>query len=199
MTAAPSLRLFVALPLPAEVAAQLVVVQRELRDVLPPSSVAWVKPGGLHLTLRFLGDVNAARMPELEQSLRAGLREQGELDLVCERLGCFPDRRFPRVVWAWVHAADEQLDRLAQAVEAAVAPFAEKPVDARFVGHVTLARPKQIRRADAERLARFVEGAVARRFGEWRAGAVELIQSRLGPGGSEYTTRATINLLSDSH
>jgi 2'-5' RNA ligase len=63
---------------------------------------------------------------------------------------------------------------------------------------VTLARPRQIRRADAERLARFVEGAVTRRFGEWRAGAVELIQSRLGPAGSEYTTLATLNLLPDS-
>lgn len=197
MDAVPSLRLFVALPLPAELVTQLIAVQRELRDVLPPHSTAWVKPINLHLTLRFLGDVNAARVPELEQNLRAGLCAQGELNLVCERLGCFPDLRFPRVVWAWVHAADEQLNHLVQAVETAVAPFAEKPADARFVGHVTLARPKQIRRADAERLARFVEGAATRRFGEWRAGVVELIQSRLGPGGSEYTTLATLNLLPD--
>jgi 2'-5' RNA ligase len=51
-----------------------------------------------------------------------------------------------------------------------------------------LARPKQLRRTDAEHLSSFLEGAGATRFGSWRVGAVELIRSELSPQGSHYTT-----------
>lgn len=66
--------------------------------------------------------------------------------------------------------------------------FAEKPAEARFVGHITLARPKLIKRTAAEEVARFMDGEVATQFGRWRAEAVELIQSELSAQGSRYTT-----------
>lgn len=188
-------RLFIALSLPAAVKAELARVQRELRDVLPPHSASWTKPDNLHLTLRFLGDVDAGRVAELEQSFRAAVTGFGELDLLCERLGCFPDLRFPRVVWAWVHDPAEKLAALARRVNEAVAPFAERPVENAFTGHITLARSKQIKRAGAEMLAKFVAGAATRRFGQWRASEVELIRSELLPTGSRYTTLATVSLL----
>lgn len=170
-------------------------VQRELREVLPPHSASWTKPDNMHLTLCFLGDVEVGRLAELEQGLRAAVTDHGELDLLCERLGCFPDLRFPRVVWAWAHDTEEKLAALAQRVNEAVAPFAERPAENSFTGHITLARPKQIKRPDAERLAKFVTAAVARHFGRWRASEVELICSELLPTGSRYTTLATASLL----
>lgn len=188
-------RLFIAIELPDTVRAELGRGQRELREVLLPHSAAWTKPDNMHLTLRFLGHVDADRVGELEQSLRAAVTGLGELDLLCERLGCFPDLRFPRVVWAWVHDADEKLTELSRRVNEAVAPFAERPAENAFTGHITLARPKQIRRADAGRLARFVESAATRRFGQWRASEVELIRSELLPSGSRYTTLARASLL----
>jgi 2'-5' RNA ligase len=188
-------RLFIALALPAVVKLELARVQRELRDVLPPHAASWTKPDSMHLTLRFLGDVDVGRVSELEQSFRAAVTGFGELDLLCERLGCFPGLRFPRVVWAWVHDPEEKLLVLAQRVNEAVAPFAERPAENELTGHITLARHKQIKRAGSEPLAKFVEGAATRRFGQWRASEVELIRSELLPLGSRYTTLATVSLL----
>lgn len=195
MNPAETYRLFIAIPVPEAAKAELVRVQNELREVLPHHSASWTKPDNMHLTLRFLGDVDVRRVADLEQTLRSTVTGFGELDLLCERLGCFPDLRFPRVVWAWVHDLEQKLDALSQRVNEAVSRFAEKPTEARFTGHITLARPKQIKRADAERLTKFVEQAASRRFVQWRASEVELIRSELTSFGSRYTTLAKPGLV----
>jgi len=189
-----SARLFIALAVPDEVRASLRKVQGELQDILPPRAAAWTRPDGLHLTLRFLGNVEVTRVSELSQRLGAALVGFGEFELVCERLGCFPDLRFPRVVWAWVHDDADRLVKLHRRIDEAVAGFAEKPAENNFTGHITLARCKQIKRPEAERLARFVEGAVHRGFGEWPAQSVSLIQSHLGQTGATYTERSCATL-----
>lgn len=141
----------------------------------------------MHLTLRFLGNVVSSQIPELSAKLKTSLTGFGELHLVCERLGCFPDLRYPRVIWSWVHDEAGQLTKLFHQIDEAVSPFAEQPAEKVFTGHITLARPKQIKRPDAERLARFVEGAVKRQFGNWTAESVSLIQSQLGQTGATHT------------
>ncbi len=188
------LRLFVAVALPADVKAALCDLQRELKKVLPPFSVAWTRPEGMHLTLRFLGSVGESHVPELERSLRGRLEGFGPLDLVCERVGCFPDRRFPRVVWAGVHDAAGRLPKVHELVNQAAEGFAEKPAEPHFVGHATVGRPKHVRRPDAAALARFVDASIRRRFGAWRCGEIELVRSDPSPTGSRYTTIATIAL-----
>jgi RNA 2',3'-cyclic 3'-phosphodiesterase len=183
-------RTFVAIAVPEEVRTELLAAQHDLQTVLPRQAAAWSKPDNMHLTLRFLGNVAATRVLELTNKLRPALTGFGALELICERLGCFPDLRFPRVVWAWVHDEAERLPQLQLRIEAVVREFAEQPAESRFVGHITLARPKQIKRPEAERLARFVEGAVGRTFGRWRAKEVLLLRSELSPGGSKYVELA---------
>ena len=185
---AKPVRAFVAIPLPDSVRNGLALAQGELRELLPPRSVAWTKPDNMHLTLRFLGAVDPERIPEVSQRLQAALAGFGGIELICERLGCFPDLRFPRVVWAWIHDAEGRLAQLYLRVDAAVEEIAIKPAEKRFVGHVTLGRPKQIKRKEAEQISSFVEAAVGRRFGGWRCEIVRLIRSDLTPGGSCYTT-----------
>jgi 2'-5' RNA ligase len=189
VTSGPKLRLFVAIPLPTEVKVSLREAQAKLKTILPSGSTAWTKPDSMHLTLRFLGDVAPENLPEISRRLRESLSGFGALELICERLGCFPHPRYPRVVWAWVHdEPDERLAGLHRHVEDAVASFAEQPAEARFVGHITLARPKLIKRATAEKLRRFLDESVTTRFGTWRAEGLELIRSELSAQGSRYTT-----------
>ncbi|MBP9903738.1 MAG: RNA 2',3'-cyclic phosphodiesterase, partial [Verrucomicrobia bacterium] len=116
--------------------------------------------------------------PELSARLRRALAGFGDFQLVCEGLGCFPDLRSPRVIWAGVHGANERLLQLQHRVENAVAGLALQPAAANFVGHVTLARSKPIPSSNAEHLARFVEDAAHRRFGGWRVPTVSLIHSQ---------------------
>jgi 2'-5' RNA ligase len=169
-------------------------MQHELQSDLPRAAAAWSKPDNMHLTLCFLGNVAAARVLELTNQLRTAVTGFGALELICERLGCFPDLRFPRVVWAWVHDETARLPQLQLRIEAAAREFTEQPAEGRFVGHITLARCKQIKRPEAERLARFVEREVGRTFGRWQAKEVLLLQSELSPGGSKYQELARFAL-----
>lgn len=188
------IRAFVAIELPEEIRSCLGAVQSELQDILPRHSTAWSKPHNIHLTLRFLGNVSWPQIPHLQSNLSQAVAGFGPLDLICERLGCFPDLRYPRVVWAGVHDAKERLQQLQHRVSEAAREFAGKPADEPFVGHITLARPKQIKRPDAERLAGFVNAAATRTFGNWHAREILLLRSELASSGSTYHELARARL-----
>jgi 2'-5' RNA ligase len=149
----------------------------------------------LHLTLRFLGDVDCWRIEDLKTSLLKRVGMVGRFELRCERLECFPNLRRPKVVWAWVHDEQEQLAALQRIVVIATETFTQQPKENQFIGHVTLARLKRIRRAEVERIASFFEGAVHRQFGSWAANEVELVRSELSPQGSRYTVLAEVPLV----
>jgi 2'-5' RNA ligase len=184
-------RLFVAIRLPERVRERLGRVQAELRALLPPRVCSWVKPEAMHLTLRFLGDVRVDVREELIRQLGHQLDGQPQLYLQAERLGCFPNLRFPRVIWAWVHDKGEPdatgLKRLQQAVAAASSGYTSEPSEATFQGHITLSRVKQVRRSHVATIAGFVEKASATQFGDWLCEHVELLQSEQTSSGSRYT------------
>jgi RNA 2',3'-cyclic 3'-phosphodiesterase len=196
MSAEPSkFRLFVALPVPVEVKARLAAVQQEVRDLLSPGVASWIRPENTHLTLRFLGNVDVARIAALTASLSTSLKKHRQVHLVSEGLGCFPSLRHPRVLWAGVHDAADQLPGLQQRIVSATNAFTGEPAEERFVGHLTLARIKQIKRAQADTISSFVNASVHRGFGEWRADRVELMRSELSGGGCRYTCLAALPLL----
>jgi len=189
-------RLFVAIDVPPAVAAALEEVQHELRTALPDARIGWTRPEAMHLTLRFLGDVPVERVRELGGSLEDAVAGFHPIDLVCAGLGVFPDARRPRVVWAGVGDERGRLRELAALVNLATEDFAQRLADARFEGHVTIGRPKDLRRDDAERLARSCSAAAHRRFGAWTADTVHVVRSDLASSGSRYSTITRVDLRS---
>ncbi|MBI3876958.1 MAG: RNA 2',3'-cyclic phosphodiesterase [Verrucomicrobia bacterium] len=180
------LRLFVALPLPAEVIANLARLQKELRPLV--EGAAWTAPDKIHLTLRFLGDVQATRLNELQERLRAACALLPSLNLQAAGVGHFNGR----VLWVGVRGELKQLQSLADAVTRACEGFGAREEERGFHPHLTLARIKRplgnaetncalSRRADAG-------------FGSWRADRVELIRSELASDGSRYTRLAEFSL-----
>lgn len=191
---AEKLRLFLALPIPAEVKAGICPAQDELRRLLPPRAASWTRTENMHLTLRFLGDVDGQRVEALIAAVSSVTAGFGALPLVAERLGVFPDLRYPRVVWAWAHDEADRLAELQRRVATVTNEFTREPAEEKFTGHITLARIKQIKRPQAGIIASFLQGAVKRRFGEWTADHLELIRSELSPDGSRYTCLAKFPL-----
>jgi 2'-5' RNA ligase len=185
-------RLFVAIELDDAVRSALVAEQRWLKQALPKGCIGWSRPELMHLTLRFLGDVADARLDELSSSLAEVVARHGSLALTCERLGCFPDLRFPRVVWAWVHG--EGLEALQAEVSTAGESFAVGAPDKQFTGHITLGRTRRIRRSETERIAASVEGRVSRLFGKWTTKEVVLFRSELRPDGARHEAVARFPL-----
>jgi 2'-5' RNA ligase len=181
------LRLFVALPLPETVCAQIAQAQADLRRALAASTVSWARVEQLHLTLRFLGWVESARLRELNERLAAGLAGFHAPELECAGAGFFPDAHRPRVAWVGVDEPAGRLSELHQRVNAAVGDLAQAPAEGTFVGHITLGRIKRFVVSDAPRLRRWLEAVRARRFGAWLAQEVLLFRSELLPTGARHT------------
>src|ERR1035437_7704374 len=95
-------RLFIAVTIPEEVKTKIEEAQGKLRRALPERAVHWTRREQFHLTLKFLGDVDAARVEALGEAIRDACQGFGALHLRAERVGFFPDLRYPRVVWVGV-------------------------------------------------------------------------------------------------
>jgi 2'-5' RNA ligase len=187
-------RLFIALVVPEAVKDEIEKAQAEMRRAMPHNSVRWAKREQFHLTLKFLGNVEAQRIEPLAQAVREACRSFSWLQLWAERIGFFPNPRSPRVIWAGIREVQERLPRLQQAVDAAVRDFTAEKAEERFTGHITLGRAKDLRQPQAEILAKLASSMADRFFGEWTADKVEIIRSELSPHGARYTIMATAPL-----
>lgn len=194
MQNAETWRLFVAIRLPDPVQAAIENAQAKLRQTLPDTGVRWTKREQLHLTLKFLGDIEGQRADALIEMLRRACRNVPALRLRAEAIGAFPNLKSPRVVWVRIKDARGQLASLQGAVETAVRDFTVEKPEGRFTGHVTLGRAKDLKRPEAQLLAKLAAGMADHVFGEWTADTVELIRSELLPAGARHITVAAIPL-----
>jgi 2'-5' RNA ligase len=186
-TAPNRVRLFLALGIPEPVRAEVESAQLKLQRASPDVQIRWTKPEQFHITLKFLGNVEADQIDSLTESIRQICHAFAPMRLRAQDLGSFPDWRDPRVIWAGIHDTQKALLRLHSAVEDATQPFTAEKREENFAGHVTLGRIKRIRRSQAEALARLAAGMSRRFFGEWCATQMDLMQSKLGPNGAQHT------------
>lgn len=180
------MRLFVAIAIPDEIRAAYSAFIKELRAIAPQAK--WVRAENLHVTLKFLGETPLAKLDPLQTAL-AVVRSPQPVQLTFRGLGFFPNEKRPRVFWAGTEAT-ANLKTLAAAVDQAAHrldfPLEERP----FAPHLTLARfnPPGI---DAK-LLEAVRAKGEKNFGALTAAEFHLIESRLKPGGAEYTTVQTV-------
>jgi 2'-5' RNA ligase len=171
-------RLFVALNPPESIRQSLAA----LGEPLP--GVAWSRPEQIHLTLRFLGDVDTGLEERIVERL-AAIRVEPFL-LPVEGLGTFPPKRPPRVVWAGVGSGHPRLYQLRQRLDdALLAAGAVFDVET-FHPHFTLARCRESAGPALSQWLRSHDGFEAPLF---RASSFDLMSSRLLPEGAEHTLK----------
>jgi len=186
-----SFRAFVAIPLPEDVRERLASLQDRLRPAR--ADVKWVDPALLHVTLKFLGDLDDGARPVLESDLQRVAAAAAPIDLEARGLGAFPPSGAPRVVWAGLsERAPGRLAALAVAVEGAAAAAGFPPEGRPFASHVTLGRVKSPRNAAA--LRALLEAGRDADAGAFRADALVLFRSDLAPQGPTYTAVARFPL-----
>jgi RNA 2',3'-cyclic 3'-phosphodiesterase len=176
--------------LPDDVRARLADAAAALRRAAP--DVAWVAAENLHLTLKFLGPVDEARLPAIVAALTGAAAGQPRFVLDCVGLGAFPSASRPRVVWAGVERGAAAVAALARAVEGSLEPLGFAPESRTFTAHVTLGRIRDPRRRPALTAA-LSEGA-ARPFGAASVERLSLMRSQLHPHGARYTELAACAL-----
>ena len=189
------IRSFIAIELNESINAALTDLQEQLKAKVPRGSVRWVRPEGIHLTLKFLGNVPANRIEEIERALIQACAGVPSFSFSVGGLGCFPNPRRPRVVWVGVQEETGTLARLQRAIENGMEKLGFAPEGRKFDPHLTLGRTQ--RRAspgDVRRLGQLVEETNIGELGQMEARVVSLIRSDLRPTGAVYTQLAAVGL-----
>lgn len=176
------MRLFVAVNLPGAGRRAAFAATRALREAHLP--VKWVAEDALHLTLKFLGEVDEARVDAIGAALAEAVRPARPFEVALGGFGVFPDHQRPRVFWLGVehHPA---LELLANDVERALGALGFASELKPFQPHLTIGRVRKDARPSAFRdLAALTEPL------DWssvlRVDGVDLMQSTLGPAGPSY-------------
>ena len=151
--------------------------------------LGWVRPEGIHLTLRFLGDIAEERVEALGTMLQDVAAGVTPFALDARGIGAFPDPRAPRVIWLGLQGTPEAtaaLRRMQAKIEDGVAGLGFPRESRAFTAHLTLARVRD--RKSGAALAKVLEANHDRVVGGFTAASVGLIKSELRPTGAVYTT-----------
>lgn len=176
-------------------------VQREIESgalkwqaQLSVRAAKWVAREQLHATLCFLGNVSTRAVPELATQLRSHVEFQRPMSIEVQGVGCFPNTRRPRVIWAGLKGEVGELIKLQAAVSRACANITKKPEDKPFSPHITLMRVKELSRQEATAISSIVEREASRRFGKWNLEQICLVRSEISSKGSSYSIVDRYNL-----
>jgi 2'-5' RNA ligase len=187
-----ALRTFIAIDVPPAVLDTIIRIQSRFKSLGLHAS--WVKPGNIHLTLKFLGETDPDRIPGIQNKLTEILASFTPLRLSLDSIGVFPNTKNPRVLWIGLKDNEGALKTLQAAIENTLESVGF-PVEQRsFSPHLTLARiksPKGIKKLKDELDAVNQEGIGSHPFD---VGAIHLYESQLTPKGSIYTVLANFKL-----
>ncbi len=188
------LRLLVAVTLPAEAHEALAGVIAKLRAA-ELRGVRMVAPEGVHITLKFLGNVDASRVPALSDALDAAAGGVAPFELALEGVDAFPGAGPPRVLWAGVTGETEELAELARNVDEACADLGFPRERRAFSPHLTIARLRDTAGAeDRRRAAEALAAAGLDRSAGFRVDGLHLVKSTLTPSGAVYELLHTARL-----
>jgi 2'-5' RNA ligase len=183
------LRLFVACELSDEVRRALGRVQDDLRR-LGARPLRWVRPEGIHVTLKFLGETESRRVDDIVEAL-AGAIPPFELSLRVSTLGGFGGARL-RVVWVGLEGDVEALAGVARRVDGALAPLGFPRERRPFAAHLTLARVRdEASPAERRELVALIQRYRMPAPPSMIVREVALMRSIVGSGGSVYRRLAS--------
>jgi 2'-5' RNA ligase len=174
------MRAFIAVDLPSSLHNALASAQQAFRSAC--HDARWTRPEGIHLTLKFLGEISDAQAKQVVEALTPiGRFEPFSVEV--KGFGFFPNARRPRVLWAGVEASPA-LTELAARVDGAMEKIGFEREARAYSPHLTLAR-FNVPRAQPE-LEAGLAGREANSLGAFEASEFFLFESKLSPQGAEY-------------
>jgi len=181
------LRSFIALELSDDVRKNLegLIVDLKKGVQFTPAVPSWARAEGIHLTLKFLGNIEEGMVEKIADVLRRAAAGTKPFLLKVRNLGVFPSARQPRVLWVGVKDGDEESCALQAKIEEGLLPLGFEREIRPFHPHLTLARIKSLRGTAA--MMKIVEIHKSRFVGECMIDRVILFRSELHPDGARYT------------
>ena len=192
------IRAFLAVELSQELRAELATVQQELKRIIEPEMkrdirISWAQAASIHLTLKFLGDMDEQLIDPLCAALEQAIGRQIPVNVPLERLGAFPRPQSPRVLWVgpsdnWDRGAEaKRMAEIHGAIEQACEGLGFLRETKPFSPHLTLARIKVGERQVGVILAKSRVLDQPLSLGPLGVESVVLMKSELKPAGSVYT------------
>lgn len=161
------------------------------------STLKWSQPGNVHVTLHFLGEVDAARLPALDAAL-APACERRTFAASTGRIGAFADHGAPRVIWLAIDSGAGEMTRLHEELALRLHQVGLSTEDRPFVPHFTLARVRDRDRRRGRRIAAALEAVTAGRA-SWAVERVTLFKSDVSGGAPKYEPLLQIPLSGATH
>lgn len=187
-------RLFIAIELSNEIKLELKNLQDILKPV-SPNAAKWVDPSGIHLTLKFLGNVESGKIPMITDAVKEAVSNVSPFELMLKELGAFPDLKRIQVLWVGLQGDLNSLQALQKQIEQKVSPLGFPTEKRSFIPHLTLARLRNIatpveRRALGEKLSviKFNSTSVL------EVKSISLMKSHLTREGAIYTCMYSADL-----
>jgi 2'-5' RNA ligase len=186
-------RLFVACEVPEDAREAIATVITRLREQ-SGNAVRWIRPEGIHVTLKFLGEVSQKKLPAIKIAIQEAVLRHHPFNLELANIGTFGGREGLRIMWVGVAGDVLRLEALVRDVNLALAVVGFEPERRPFRPHLTLGR---VRDEVGTRQRAEIEVAVGKTDVPpvaWRTNQVSLMRSRLTPQGAFYDVLATFPL-----
>lgn len=180
------IRSFIAIPLPRQAALDLQAWIDQLK-IQQKSGVRWVNTTNLHLTLKFLGDIDPAVIPDIQVAMQQTARSFHSFTFTLQGLGAFPGLFKPRVIWAGIQAPPV-LKALHRQLDASLQAIGFPAEDRPFSPHLTLGRvDRYANDTDIAAISALIKKPHQEKIERIPVDALHLYRSELKPGGPIYT------------
>jgi 2'-5' RNA ligase len=187
------MRTFIAIELPQEMRDYLAGIQNKLNA--SGADVKWVKPCNIHLTLKFLGEIDEKKLGRITEILENVSGNKKTFQIRISTLGAFPKINSPRVIWVGIDKGDNEAKEIAKELEEKIAKIGIPKEDRPFSSHITIGRTRS--NLNLENLIqglKTLENEPGRENLEFAAGKITLFQSTLTPKGPIYEVLREANL-----
>lgn len=192
-----TIRAFIAIELPAELRQELTRLQAELK-VDNRLRIKWVNPNGIHLTLKFLGNIPISDTDRITQAMTDTARLITPFYLKTETLGAFPNLKRAQVVWVGLGGETDKLKQLQQLIETNLTQLGFTAEQRQFKPHLTLARlGSEVSPAERQRLGEFIASTRFDMGERMKVDSINLIRSQLTREGAVYSRISSAELLKE--
>ncbi len=190
-------RSFIAIELPQSVKNRLEHIEVKWKQG-GYAGIKWVDPKGIHITLRFLGNISSEQIIRIRKVLEETTKEISCFHLEIADLGAFPNLRQPRVIWVAINGEVDKLSRLQQKIDFLLESCGFPKESRPFSPHLTLARLKDSLSSEEKReIGIFMTSLKIKASLSFNAEAVSLMRSQLMPTGAIYSCLFTARFKSN--
>jgi len=188
------IRSFIAIELPDQLKQELSQLQSKLKAGKQPG-VKWVDPYGVHLTLKFLGNIAINRTGEITKAIEEAAKGTTPFHLEVKQLGVFPNLRRVQVVWVGISGEVDKLSQLQQRIESNLSHLGFAKESRSFTPHLTLARLRNQPSPDErQRLGQLIASTSFESAHTIEVNAVNLMKSQLTREGAIYSRVSSVKL-----